>query len=261
MTEDSVDFKSSRSLFIIIILGFVMAIFFGTRAHRLPSAPQPAETSGLLFWLSVVLGALCLLLGLLVYVLLRRNFALDAENQKGLALLESGRLDEAEIVFDSLMKKHQGNWIMKNNLAVVAIRQGRFDHASQLLKECSEVKQIPKLPLIPMQLAYLHALNSELDVAEQTYDEALKLTPAEQSGYLAMPNALITVRRGAYKLLAEVPAEEWFAAETGSPCQMRCLRVLRAFALSKMPVTETSQAAQAEMLSGVAHFGRENTIT
>ncbi len=251
--------SSSILLLAIILIGFVLAIIFGMKTHRTSQSYQPPSIKPQIADILIsapflTLATVCVLLILILWKLLKRNFSVHQKGNDAAALFNAGRLDEAETLFSKLLAEMNGSYLMKYNLALVALQQSRFDRAAKLLDECSKVTEIPRLPFVPTACAQLHALNSELAVAEHAYDEAFALTPIDQMGNLALPHALIAIRRGAFKLVADMPSEEWFGAEIGSPQQMRCMRVLRAFAISKMPAGESSETLVKEMLSGARPF-------
>ena len=237
---------NGRSLIVTVFSIFIIAAIFETKS---PSA------SPLAFVFTIVPWALLCVIVILGFIETKRNAKLYAENNDAIALLDSGRFAEAELMFCKLNEKFKNNWIVKHNLALTLIRQGKFERAAHLLKDFSQLKQqeLSKSFMFSTE-AHLHALSSNLEEAEIACYKARNTISTARSGLLAVANSVIAIRHGVFKQVAEVTDDEWFAAEMVAGGQMRLMRILRAFALSKVPPTEQSQALMQQMLAGARPF-------
>jgi tetratricopeptide (TPR) repeat protein len=244
----------ARFIVIFIIIGFVGSLFLTT-----PTALTYFDPKGMVFWMPIILLiATWIVIGAGVMAFTRRQKTFLEANDSALALMESGRYTEAEAALQKLLRRMPREAILRYNMAILCMRQGHFQRAFGILGELPRSAGKLREFLIPVAYASLHALASELDVAEQAYDEASDLVNNERQGMLAVTRAVLALRRGAYKIVAEMPQDEWFAAEGVGPAgHMRRLRILRAFAIFKLPPADRNEKSDAEMqqmLSGSRPF-------
>lgn len=54
---------------------------------------------------------------------------------KSYDLLEKGKLDEAQKIYEQVLKKHPGHPLALNNLAAVMVKKGKYKEALALLKQ------------------------------------------------------------------------------------------------------------------------------
>ena len=240
-----------RMIVIFIIVGFVGSLFLTT-----PTALMYFQPVGLVFWMPMILLiATWIVIGALAMAATRRNKPLLDGGDNALALMESGRFAESETAFQKLIRRAPREPMLRYNLAILCMRQGQFQRAFGILGELPRTSLKLRDFMLPVAYASLHALSSELEVAEQAYDEASDAVSSERQGMLAAARCVIALRRGAFKIVAEMPQAEWFAAEGVGPAgHMRRMRVLRAFAIFKLPATDKSESETQQMLAGARPF-------
>jgi hypothetical protein len=227
-----------RFLIFIFVLALAIGLQSGTLMYYIGSA---------VFWFPAVLLALSWIIFAYLYWAHMRQDPANALASDALThLFESGRLDEAERESLYLLESRNrgAEWNARRTLIRVDIRKQRFELAARRLGELAQIKGVPG-GAVALLNAQLHAISSELEVAERNYDEATELATKQDESDLLLTRTLIENRRGAYKLIAEMRLEEWFLAEgAGSPATMRQLRVLRAFAMKNLPGTEHADEIQ-----------------
>lgn len=107
----------------------------------------------------------------------------DARFLRGTALMGSGRLDEAAILFEALVVEKPQLPEAYNNLAVVYVRQGRLDEAKQVLERALATD--PRYATVYENLSAIY-----VEMARSSYAKALRMDPAAQGPRLAVLTAL-----------------------------------------------------------------------
>lgn len=218
-----------RVVLIVCAMAFLVAMQSGTAMYYVGSA---------VFWFPLlVLGLSWVVFAYTYWAYMRRDPASMLASVALDNLFESGRYEEAERESLYLLESRNRGAMLnaRCTLIKVDIRKQRFELAARRLGELALMKGVP-VSVVALLNAQLHAVASELDVAEKFFDEATELASKVDESELLLTRTLIENRRGAYKLIAEMRLEEWFMAEgAGSPATMRQLRVLRAFAMKNLP--------------------------
>ncbi|MBF9070963.1 ATP-binding protein [Streptacidiphilus fuscans] len=158
----------------------------------------------------------------------------------GGAYREAGRLDSAAEL-DRLaadlwreLGDAEGEGKSLNNLGSVLLDQGRIDEASPVIAEALRIRR-PRggreLPISLIQLGRLQLLRDEVDLAEESFQEAMGLAHSadrinvadthEGLGHVALRRGRLDAARSAF-----ADAASGFQASGASPAQARALREL-----------------------------------
>ena len=105
-----------------------------------------------------------------------------AKEHKAAALINQGKLQEAEVICKQLIRLNTGNHISYCNLAAVYGMQGRLDECIVLLKKALDIK--PNLPESHYNLGNALKDQGELTGAIDAYNKALQLKPNYPEAHL-----------------------------------------------------------------------------
>ena len=97
------------------------------------------------------------------------------DKQQALALINQGRLQEAEAIYRRLIKQGAGNHLVFGNLGAICIMQGRTQEAITFLKQALAIK--PDFPDALGNLGMALKEQGNLDAAVASYRQALNLKP------------------------------------------------------------------------------------
>ncbi|MFM8524754.1 MAG: tetratricopeptide repeat protein [Cyanobacteriota bacterium] len=97
------------------------------------------------------------------------------KGQQAVALINQGKLQEAETIYRDLIAAETRNHITYGNLAAICGMQGRFDELIELLKKALQLK--PNYPDAHNNLGNALKEQGDLDAAIASYNTALQLKP------------------------------------------------------------------------------------
>ena len=109
--------------------------------------------------------------------------------EQALQFIQAGRLDEARIYFEELLKQDPENEDILYNLGMLYTELGSPDSAVQLLKKCTEISPENANAHVALGFAYMNL--GDLKSAKEYTLEALKIAPDNPfalknlGGYLA----------------------------------------------------------------------------
>jgi len=98
-----------------------------------------------------------------------------AKEQQAPALINQGKLQEAEAIYRELIEAGKSNHIVYGNLAAICGIQGRFDELKDLPKKTLQLK--PNYPEAHNNLGIALQEQGDLDAAIASYNTALQLKP------------------------------------------------------------------------------------
>jgi Flp pilus assembly protein TadD len=107
--------------------------------------------------------------------------ALDAQDNKGLALFHLGRYQEAEAAFTELTQRAPGNVVYWNNLAGTLREEGKLSDAEHILIN-HVLSRDPNFPTAHLNLGIVYLRADRPDLAQQELTQAVKLLPPSQVG-------------------------------------------------------------------------------
>jgi len=99
----------------------------------------------------------------------------STKEQQAVALINQGKLQEAEAIYRELIAAGTGNHIVYGNLAALCVMQGRFDGLIKLLRKALQLK--PNYPDAHNNLGIALKEQGDLSGAIASYNTALKLKP------------------------------------------------------------------------------------
>jgi Flp pilus assembly protein TadD len=111
-----------------------------------------------------------------------------AKEQQALALINQGKLQEAEAIYKDLITAGKRNHIVYGNLAAICGMQGRFDELIELLRKTLQLK--PNYPDAHNNLGIALKEQGDLDAAIASYNTALQLKPNYPDAHNNLGNAL-----------------------------------------------------------------------
>lgn len=259
-----VDFKGSRFLFILLILGVISAVMAGSR--RLPNNSQGMVTpSASWTFMDYFPWGLCALLMFIIYIFFRRiGFVGEngiQKNNDAINLINSGELIEAAAIFDDILQKNPKKSLIRAlvmmNRGYVSLLQGDLVEARAQLQEAQtmagDTSIDPELPaLITSNMAMCEGLMGNCDAVEKQLQLSKKTLRPQRSGILVRARAVLAMRRNNFAEAELILCEGWRKSEgTGHAAEFKALRVLRAFALSKLDRTAEQTDAMAKLLAGL----------
>jgi tetratricopeptide (TPR) repeat protein len=246
-----------RRMVAIIFCGFVLAVLLSVKAGCDAIVNDPNETSWLWQALKMFGWSLAPWAGLLIFAFLavfrntRGTRAILEKNNEALALMQSGQREAAGKLFQEISRGPKLLSAEVNlNRARLFIEQQRMVDAQVVLEKLLEQKTAAGNFAVSILAVHAEhqALLGELAGAEQSYDQAIELGNRARKGELVYVEALLRLRRAAYKLVADMPDEEWYCAEGSlSAPGMKRMRVLRAFAIRNLPPAQQSPKAQDDL--------------
>ena len=110
------------------------------------------------------------------------------KEQQAVALINQGKLQEAEAIYRDLISAGTNNHIVYGNLAAICGMQGRFDELTELLKKALQLK--PNYPEAHNNLGAALQEQGDLDAAIASYNTALQLKPNYPQAHNNLGNAL-----------------------------------------------------------------------
>ena len=214
----------SRRLVLFIFLGFILAVLLSLKLGADVVVNDPSETSWL--WQAVKMFAWSLIpwTVLLVFAwfsVFRRTSGAEAvfeKNAEAMALMNSGHREEAGKILQTLVR---GPRVLAAevslNRARLSIEQQRMVDAQVILEKLLEQKSPSAeftVSLLAVTAEYPRVAGRTGERRAVSFDHAVELcsNPARK-GALVYAETLLRLRRGAAKLVAEMPDEEWFSAE------------------------------------------------
>ncbi len=212
------------------------------------------------FLLAVLAAFTLSIAGLLVFYR-RRAMKLAIENNEGIALLNSGRLDEAITLYGSLYSRagnmHSLRALFVTNLGIAYLRRGEADRALEHFDIARKSGWVARQKLLPNQTVLLMSTataqfaRGDIAAAKETLAEAQRGCPPARRGMLLAIETLVATREGEFAQAAEHAGMRWSEAEALLPAtSMRLLRVLRAFALVNAGLGETATREASDLLIG-----------
>ena len=110
------------------------------------------------------------------------------KEQRAVALINQGKLQEAEAIYRELIEEGTNNYIVFYNLATLRGLQGRFGDFIELLNKARQLN--PKDPDIHNNLGVALKKQGDLDAAIDSYKSALQLNPNYTDAHFNLGNAL-----------------------------------------------------------------------
>ena len=111
-----------------------------------------------------------------------------AKEQQAVALINQGKLQEAEAIYRDLIAAGTKNHAVYGNLAAICGMQGRFDELTELLRKTLQLK--PNYPDAHNNLGIALQEQGDLDAAIASYNTALQLKPNYPDAHNNLGNAL-----------------------------------------------------------------------
>ena len=111
-----------------------------------------------------------------------------AKEQHAAALVNQGRLQEAEAVYRELISEGTGNHAIFNNLGVLLGKRGELAAAIESYKKAIELN--PENPNAYYNLGKIHKRHGDLALAIASYEKAIELNPNDSEVHLRLGNAL-----------------------------------------------------------------------
>ena len=111
-----------------------------------------------------------------------------AKEQQAVALINQGKLQEAETIYKDLIAAGTNNHIVYGNLAAICGMQGRYDELIELLRKTLQLK--PNYPEAHNNLGNALQEQGDLDAAIASYNKALQLKPNYPDAHNNLGNAL-----------------------------------------------------------------------
>lgn len=107
--------------------------------------------------------------------------------QQAVQLHASGRLDEAEVLYKSVLKADSTHFDAKQLLGELRMRQGRYDEAIKLLRQAIAFNG--KVPQVHLNLANAYLAQNAFAEAIASYDKVIALEPKSIDAYARRGNA------------------------------------------------------------------------
>lgn len=241
--EEQVDFKSSRTLIIIILIGIAIAIFAGSRANK--GAPAVSEgvndQLSFLYYAMVALPwAILLLIGYLFYTRVKAD-SVHRFNH-AIVLMNAGKLDEAEAEFQSaavhVKNSEFFNGFLAFHLALLKAYRGNYAPAIEEMRPLTQTAWFKKMDAGIQTTLWGYLIQSQI-FAGQTQQASINLEKLSTSTPMA-DNALLKerfflrVREGKYEAALKLAESEWREIEAMmSPHFFKLSRLVWAFAQYK----------------------------
>jgi Flp pilus assembly protein TadD len=111
-----------------------------------------------------------------------------AKEQRAAALIDQGKLQEAEATYRDLIATGTNNHVVYVSLAAICGMHGRFDELISLLKKALDLK--PNQPEAHYGLGIAYKEQGDLTAAIASYRKALKLNPNYPNAHNNLGNAL-----------------------------------------------------------------------
>ena len=109
------------------------------------------------------------------------------KGKQAVALINQGKLEEAEAIYRELIAAGTRNHAVYGNLAAICGMQGRFGELIELLKKALEI--VPNYPEAHNNLGNAHKEQGNLDAAIASYNTALQLKPDYPDAHYNLGNA------------------------------------------------------------------------
>ena len=112
----------------------------------------------------------------------------SAKEQQAVALINQGKLQEAEAIYRELIAACTGNHVVFGNLAAICLMQSRHDKSIPLLRKALQLK--PNYPEAHNNLGNALKQQGDLTAAINSYNSALQLKPNYPEAHNNLGNAL-----------------------------------------------------------------------
>ena len=133
----------------------------------------------------------------------RRQMNALRENQRGVALLNAGRVDEAAEIFEALTRSQRGSTshsVFVFNRGVAYMLQGRLKRAFSLFNSVRRSRHFALLtahePTMYVDMATCLALDGALDDAQTFHNKARHAAVGRDAAKLVLSESVILLRRG-----------------------------------------------------------------
>jgi cellulose synthase operon protein C len=107
--------------------------------------------------------------------------------------LRAGRLDKADEIADSLIKRDAKNPIYQTLLGVVRVSRQDYSGAESAFRAALQIN--PELPATTRDLAQLYLATGRTDEAKKTYDDLLAKKPDDVTGLLGLADIYINQKK------------------------------------------------------------------
>jgi len=246
-SDGPVDFKSSKILVMIILVGIALAIFAGSRSLK-PSS-QPVATEWTLQSILVAAAPTIITLGLVYFYVFRQLWAAKPAtvqtNNNATALIECGRLDEAESLLKGIEKTVSGNVLVRTivewNLALIQAERGDFEGAKPRMQKVLSASWLAQEAyhssrvMLTAGLAEHSVLNGQFDEASDLLAIVSKSEHPYQRGGVWRAQVLLAARKKDYGLAAHLAGEYWREADSAVATASRNrFRLVWALALQEL---------------------------
>jgi len=256
----SVDFKSSKLLFAFLVVGVAVALLAGSRAMpKKDPAPNPAHSDT--FGILAAMLPWLLIVAFIYYFFLRRLRPVDVRaNNDALSMIYAGHLDEAAEMLDGLLKRCTAKVPVRAaalfNRGYVYLLKGEhelaltmFDDAQLVGGKTAMQEDISVYCLSFSALAL--ALLNRTSAANDRLDSIKEVLPFRTGRHLPARVAIL-LRCGDFAGAEQKLEDDWRLGEAVLlSTDMKMLRILRAFALSRLESTPERRAALTDLIAGL----------
>ncbi|HEY3321599.1 MAG TPA: hypothetical protein VGP72_14110 [Planctomycetota bacterium] len=263
--------KGSRFLFIVLIVGVLLAMYAGFRSGGtgpVPAAPAPYYVPPPAFGTDafVIIGYIGLVITcvsvLVMFLGFRKSKRSVAINEEGRTLLFAGELKAAADLFKRAKAQNPNSFIFDFELAVTFWLMGKFDASASYFQAVLARK--PSALQVAMEearsrarcyLAMIAALRGRLEDAERLQTRAHTNAPAIGGGPLLLMDVLIGARRERHAVILKDAEDVWMRVEKSlSISEFKALRLLCAFAWVHLPPSPENESKIQELLAGARPF-------
>jgi hypothetical protein len=208
-----------------------------------------------------VMAAVVILYAGLIWFYRNKALALSQQNNDGILLLNSGRLDEAVRLYSDLYRRagrmHSLRALFVTNLGIAHLRRGEPERALEYFDIAHRSGWVAKQKLVSNNAALLLsmgtarlALGDAKSANEWLARAQASVSPARRALLLPLETATLAFE-GRFDEAAKLSAERWGEAEALLPgFSMRLLRLLRAHALTSGTRADESAREVDELLAG-----------
>src|ERR1035437_8682653 len=102
------------------------------------------------------------------------NKELEKKLNKATSLQESGRINEAEVLYKDLLLEMPLNDLILAGLSLISIDKKKFNHATEYINKAIKIKQ---LPIYYITLGNIHHKRTNPEKSREFYQQALNLQP------------------------------------------------------------------------------------
>jgi tetratricopeptide (TPR) repeat protein len=179
----------------------------------------------------------------------RQVWAVDA-NMQAIKLLNAGHVQEAGEKFEELARTEQRTWghaVFVFNRGVAHMLEGRLQRAFSIFNAVYYSRAFRwgahrgYEPLLLIEMGSCAALMGWTKEANDYLTKAKKLLPHDEFPRLVILEALLAARRGNFREVVTKIRDNWTLAEdVVRPPTLRSLRVLMAFSMERLGMTQTA---------------------